>query len=141
MSKVTDTALYTVLNTDRLSAAAGSLGDLGVTGLFRRRKPAGVSAAEPYLIFFEQADTDVYTLKQRAFQRHPYFVECVDRGSSAQRAQNILARVDALLNDAALSISGRTTMYLRREQTIERDEEVSGVTYNRVGASYSWWSQ
>lgn len=131
----------TVLETDRLSGAAGSLGTLGVTGTFRRRKPAGVSAAEPYLIFFEQADTDVYTLKQRAFQRHPYFIECVDRGSSAQRAQNILARVDALLNDAALSISGRTTMYLRREQTIERDEEVSGVTYQRVGASYQWWSQ
>lgn len=141
MSKVTDTALMTVLETDRLSGAAGSLGTLGVSGVFRRKKPAGAAAAEPYLVFLQLDDRDSYTLKQRAFQRHPYFVECVDRGSSAQRAQNILARVDALLNDAALSISGRTTMYLRREQTIERDEEVSGITYQRVGASYQWWSQ
>lgn len=141
MSKATDTAMYTVLNTDRLSAAAGSLGDLGVTGVFRRKKPASVSAPEPYLIFFEQVATDAYTLATRAETRHPYFVECVDRGSSAQRAQNILARVDALLNDQALAISGRATMYLRREQTIERDEDVSGVTYQRVGASYQWWSQ
>jgi len=139
--RVTDAALFTLLDTDRQSASSGSLGDLGVTGVFRRKKPAGVSAEHPYIVFLLMADTDDYTLGGRAYQRHPYFIEALDEGSSAVRAQNILARVDALLNDAALSVSGRSTMYLRREQTIERDEEVSGTTYQRVGAIYQWWSQ
>ena len=139
--RATDAALFSVLDADRQSVAGGSLGTLGVTGVFRRRKPASVAADEPYLIFLLMADTDDYTLAARTHRRHPYFVECIDEGNSANRANDIMARVDVLLNDAALSISGRSTMYLRREQTIERDEEVSGVTYQRVGAVYSWWSQ
>lgn len=139
--KATDTALFSVLDADRQSAAAGSLGTLGVTGVFRRRKPANVAADEPYLVFLLMADTDDYTLGARTHRRHPYFIECIDEGNSGNRANDILARVDTLLNDAALSISGRSTMYLRREQTIERDEVVSGTTFQRVGAMYSWWSQ
>jgi hypothetical protein len=63
-------------------------------------------------------------------------VKAIDRNTSADSAEAIAARVRDLLNDAALSISGASLLYLRRQSDIEYPEIQSGITYKHCGALY-----
>jgi len=60
----------------------------------------------------------------------------VDRNTTADTAEAIQARLQTLLNDAALSISGGTLLYLRRESDVEYPETADGVRYQHAGSLY-----
>lgn len=56
--------------------------------------------------------------------------------SSADAVEAISARVTSLLNDAALSISGSTTLYVRRQSDVDYLEVTDGVQYRHSGSLY-----
>jgi hypothetical protein len=71
-----------------------------------------------------------------ALETDVWMIKAVDRNTTADTAESISDRLKVLLNDAALSISGVTLLYLRRESDVEYSELVDGVTYLHVGSFY-----
>jgi hypothetical protein len=65
-----------------------------------------------------------------------WLVKGIDRSTTADTAEAIAARVKALLNDATLTISGATHLYLRRQSDVEYLETAEGVRYAHSGALY-----
>jgi hypothetical protein len=55
--------------------------------------------------------------------------ESVDRATSADTLKRPGRALQAFLNDASLSISGSTLLYLRRQSDVEYPEVSEGVTY------------
>lgn len=93
-------------------------------------------AAFPYVIFARQAETPTYTLGSRAFDEDVWLVKGVDRSDSADAVDNVAERLDALLTDGAISISGRTQLYLRRETGVSYPEESDGMVYRHHGSNF-----
>lgn len=102
--------------------------------IFYQQAPEGASF--PYVIFSKQAGTPRYTLKNRAYDNDIWLIKAVDRNVTADPADNIASRLDALLTDATISISGRTPLYLRRESDVDYSEVVDGVTYRHAGSYF-----
>ena len=94
----------------------------------------------PYVIFQKQAGTPDYTFTGKAFDNDLYMVKAVTQGHSPALAGTIADRIDAVLTDGSLTISGGTHYYLRREADIDYTETGDGVTYHHIGASYRVWS-
>lgn len=132
--KLVETALFTVLDADVQSADAGSLGQLGATGVHRSKAPQ--DATEPFLEYSLTDWSDAYTLAQRSHETMLYDVVATDVGESAQRAQDLVARVDELLTDQAITVTGRTLLNARRAGGFSLPEEVAGSTYQRIGATF-----
>lgn len=65
-----------------------------------------------------------------------WMVKAVDRNTTSDTAEAIAARLGTLLDDASLSISGRTLSYLRRQSDIEYPEVIDGKSYRHVGGLY-----
>jgi hypothetical protein len=94
-------------------------------------------ATYPFLVFFKQAGTPTESFGDPdALDTDVWLVKGVDRGTSADTVEAIQARVQVLLNDATLSISGATLQYLRRESDVQYAEIRDGVTYRNAGAQY-----
>lgn len=98
---------------------------------------APAKAAFPFVIFQKQSGnpTEAFGLPS-AFENDVWLVKGVDKDSSADDAEAIASRIQALLNDASLSISGSTLLYLRRQSDVEYPEVTDGVTYRHAGALY-----
>lgn len=126
-----DTALYS-----RLAADLGTLtlGTLGCTGVYRFQAPQG--SVEPYVIYQQQAGTDSYTFSAQDARSLVYLVKAVDASTSGLRAAQMAERIDALLTDKPLSLSGWTNIRLRRESDVEYIETDAGKTYQHYGALY-----
>lgn len=104
-------------------------------GIYFQVAPAG--AAFPYVIFQKQAGTPTDTFSTPGFMDEDvWLVKAVDRDTTADDAEAIAARVMTLLNDAPLSISGKSLLYLRRTSDVEYPEVENGVTYHHVGSLY-----
>jgi hypothetical protein len=132
--KAIDTALYTVLSADLAGTATGTLGQLGVTGVYRALAPQ--TATLPYIVYNEQAGTDQWTFNARTGKSTVYQVKAIDDGHSAANVSAMSDRLDALLNDAALSVSGWSCKRIRRESDIEYAETDEGVIYHHIGGLY-----
>jgi DNA-binding LytR/AlgR family response regulator len=65
-----------------------------------------------------------------------WLVKGIDRSTTADTAEAIAARVKTLLNDATLTISGATHLYLRRLSDVEYLETAEGVRYVHSGALF-----
>ena len=65
-----------------------------------------------------------------------WLIKAVDRSDTADTADNIASRLDALLTDATLSISGKTQLYLRRESDVDYPENADGVVYHHAGSLF-----
>jgi hypothetical protein len=63
-------------------------------------------------------------------------VKGVDRSDTADRADAIQSRLDTLLTDGALTISGASQMYLRRQSDIDYLEDDDGEVYRHAGSLY-----
>ncbi len=136
--KALNQSLYTVLAADVASGASGSLGDLGVTSAEHKVAPEGTSY--PVLVYQKQAGADVYTLgKHRAWRPFTYLVKVIQTGHTDETAQDAIARVDALLTDTALAVTGYTTMLIERMSDVEYAEVDNGITYHHVGALFTIW--
>jgi hypothetical protein len=103
--------------------------------IYHQQAPAG--AQFPFVVFQKQAGTPTEAFGDPdALDTDVWMVKAVDRSTSADGAEAIQARLQALLNDATLSISGATLLYLRRQSDVEYPEVSDGVTYNHAGALY-----
>jgi hypothetical protein len=103
--------------------------------IYHDEAPAG--ASHPFVIFFKQAGTPTEAFGDPdAFDTDVWLVKGVDKAASADTVEAIQARVQALLNDTTLSISGAELEYLRRESDVQFSEVRDGVTYRHAGAQY-----
>lgn len=94
-------------------------------------------ADHPFVIFQKQAGTPRYALKERAYDNEVWLVKGVDQNpNDADPVDNIASRLDVLLTDGTLSISGQTQLYLRRESDIDFSEVTDGVRYFHAGALF-----
>lgn len=95
------------------------------------------SADFPYIVFQKQSGIPTEAFgTPAAFDKDAWLVKAVDRGTSADVAESIQARVQALLNDASLSISGSELCDLRRFGDVEYSEQMDGVQYKHAGSLF-----
>jgi hypothetical protein len=88
-------------------------------------------------VFNKQAGTPTEAFNDpSAYDTDIWLVKAVDRDTSADDAEAIADRIQVLLNDAALSISGGELMYLRRQSDVQFSEVTQGVTYQHAGSLY-----
>lgn len=127
-----DAAIYSTLNGDAtlLTSATG--------GIWRMVAPENTTGV--YIVFqLIGAQNDLHTfMTDKRVVSLRYQIKAIERGYSASTARAAMARIDTLLNDAALSVTPYTLLQCRREAAIpdmlERldNEEV----YQHVGATY-----
>ncbi len=147
MSVATRRALYGKLAGDTtLNNLLGSPPAPYSKSIYYQFAPEG--ADFPYVIFSKAAGTPTWAMKSggtAAFDSEIWQVKGIDKrrviaGSAtydtADAAEAIAARVDALLSDVSLSISGRTELFLRRESDLDYGEVVDGVLYRHSGADF-----
>lgn len=103
--------------------------------IYHQEAPQG--AAFPFVIFNKQAGTPTEAFQApSALETDIWLVKGVDRSASADTAEAIQARLQALLNDASLSISGATLLYLRRQSDVQYPEVTGGVRYEHAGSLF-----
>jgi len=103
--------------------------------IYHQEAPQG--ATYPYVIFNKQAGTPTDAFgKPSAMDTDVWLVKGVDRGTSADTAEAISSRIQTLLNDATLSVSGQTVLYLRRQSDVEYSEVSEGVRFSHCGSLY-----
>lgn len=135
--KAIDTGLYTVLNTDAgtaMGTVTGSLNALGITGVYRMVAPQ--TATYPYVVFNEQAGVTSWMFNASDYRSTVYQVKAVSVGHSGSVVAAANDRLDTLLNDKTLSLSGWTCERIRRESDVEYAEESEGVLYQHCGGLY-----
>lgn len=136
MSTATRRALYGRLAGDTtLNNLLGTPAQGYSKAIYHQQAPAG--AEFPLIVFQKTSGTPTEAFgAPNAFENEIWMVKGIDRASSADTAEAIQARLKALLNDAALSISGSTLQYLRRQSDVEYPEVDDGVTYQHAGSNY-----
>lgn len=140
MSVAIRRAIYGKMSADTTLVAMLGTPPAGYSkSIYYQRAPAG--AGFPYVIFQKQASTPRYAFKQRAYDNDVWLIKGVTRSDpktagSADDVDNIASRLDALLTDATLSISGKTQLYLRRESDVDYPEDADGVVYLHAGSLF-----
>jgi len=107
-------------------------------GIYYQIAPA--DAGFPYVIFQKQAGTPTYTFKagHAAIDTEVWLIKGVATtpGDPSDQADTISSRLDALLTDGTVTISGATQMYLRRESDVDYSEVNEGQEYKHSGALF-----
>lgn len=133
-----DTAIFNKLTGDSTLTALLSAGTASV---FNGMAPQGASL--PYVIFSAASDRDGYTLATEATVDFIYTVKAVTESPAASPSKKsagvIAARIKTVLNDAPLTIAGRTWLSTRRESLIDYSETSTSKVYQHTGANYRVW--
>jgi hypothetical protein len=94
-------------------------------------------AAFPFVIFNKQSGVPTEAFGDpSALENDVWLVKAIDADTTADDAEAAAARIGFLLNDASLSISGPTLVYLRRQSDVEYSEVANGVTYRHAGSLF-----
>jgi hypothetical protein len=123
-------AIYGLLSAD---ATLGAL-LASTTAVYDEEAPA--EAAYPMVIFNRQSGQRDWTFAGEPMRPEMWLVKAVTHARSASTAEAIDARLETLLNDAGLSITGSTLLYLRRESDVKYSERDGQDTYKHVGGLY-----
>lgn len=136
MSKPVRRAIYGKLAGDgTLNALLGTPAPGYAKNIYHATAPS--AAPPPYVIISKQAGTPTEAFGDpSAVDTDIWLVKGVDRNSTADAAEDIAARCVTLLNDAALSVSGLSLLYLRRQSDVEYSETIDGELYRHVGSLY-----
>lgn len=102
--------------------------------IYYEQAPQG--AQEPYVVFNKQAGTPSYALSSKTIDEDVWLIKGIDRSDTADTVDAIATRLDTLLTDASLSISGKTQLYLRRISDVDYPEVADGVTYRHSGSLF-----
>ena len=132
--KALETALYTKLTGDAtlMGYLAGGV----------HNKVAKPETPYPYLVFQKVTGTPEYTFTERIRRSYLYQFRVIaagapDTGYSSSDIEDALARVDTLLTDAALTVTGETLWYCRREGGMPDMTGLdNGQVLYQVGATY-----
>lgn len=136
MSTATRRALYGKLSGDTtLNSLLGAPASGYAKAIYHQQAPE--KAAFPFVIFSKSSGvpTEAFTVPT-VMQTDVWMVKAIDHNTSADGAEAAAARITVLLNDATLSISGGTLLYLRRQSDIDYSETTDGEVYAHVGALY-----
>lgn len=144
-------ALYARMATD--SATAGKLtyhegqtdGLLGAApsgwqhSIYHNQAPE--DASFPFVVFSKSSGVEIGPLDSFGGAVHSndiWTVKVVDHHTTADRAEKAAERIRELLHDqeATLSFSGGTAVYLHRESDIDYSEVVDGEIYFHCGSNY-----
>jgi hypothetical protein len=123
-------AIYTLLTAD------DTLTDLLSSSSAVYHEQAPKEAAFPLVIFNRQSGTRIYTFGGEAIRPEVWLVKAVTQSESASTAEAIDARLETLLDDAALSVTGSTLLYLRRDSDVSYPERDGQDFYRHVGGLY-----
>jgi len=128
-----DSALYT-----KLVGGTALTGLLGGTAIYQYLAPEGTDP--PYVIYQRMSQVPINVLSGVAIEDAVYMVKAVTAQSGTVagvvNAGSIVGAIDTLLQDQALTITGYTHIYLRRESSIDYVENDKGVRYSHRGATY-----
>jgi hypothetical protein len=103
--------------------------------IFHQQAPA--AAPFPFVILSKSSGVPTEAMgAPSALETEVWVVKAIDKATSADTAESIADRIKTLLNDAALSVSGSTLLYLRRQSDVEYSEVDEGVTYAHAGSLY-----
>lgn len=136
MSTATRRAIYGKLAGDTtLNNLLGTPAPNYSKSIYHQKAPAG--ASYPLVIINKQfgTPTEAFT-DPSALETDIWLVKGVNESTSADTVEAIAARCVALLNDSALSISGATTLYLRRQSDVEFPETTDGRSYQHAGSLF-----
>ena len=129
------------MNPVRAALYARLSGDAALTGLLSSptaiyHQVAPQDAATPFVVFHRQAGDPIWQFDGAHVQSDLWTCKAVDRGASASRAEDIAARIDAVLTDAPLAVAGRDLLAVYRESDVSYPETSDGDTYRHEGAQY-----
>lgn len=129
-------ALYGKLSGDTtLNALLGTPAPGYSKSVYYQQAPQG--ATFPYVIFNDQAQTPRFAFSAKAYDNDIWLIKGVDRNSSsADRVDSIKDRLEELLTDGSLSISGGDHLYLRPESSVGYPETADGVLYRHSGWNF-----
>jgi hypothetical protein len=133
-----DTAIF-----NKLAAGTALTGLLaaGTASIFNTVAPQ--SAQMPYVVFARASDRDSYTLAAEATVDAIYTVKAVAKSPAAsptkKAAGAIAAQIKSALNDAPLSVTGKTWLSTRRESNIDYAETNASHIIYHVGGNYRLW--
>lgn len=104
--------------------------------IFHRHAPD--EATYPFVVFAKSSGVPTYAnVTKPAFETDVWLVKALDRNTTADRAETVSARLDALLTDASLSIAGGdTVVWLRRQSDVDFEEVEGGENFIHVGSLY-----
>jgi hypothetical protein len=94
-------------------------------------------AGYPLVVLNKQSGVPTYAMATTpALETDMWLVKAIDKNIGADTAEAIATRLNTLLTDGVLSISGATQLYLRRQSDVDYEEEDDGVVYRHVGSLY-----
>ena len=136
MSTPVRRALYGKMAGDTtLNALLGAPASGYSKAIYHQEAPQG--ATFPFVVFQKSSGIPTEAMGDPdALDTDVWLIKGIDKSTSADTVEAIQARLQALLNDASLSISGATLLYLRRQSDVEYPETDNGVTYRHAGALY-----
>jgi hypothetical protein len=124
-------ALYAKLSGDATLTAKLS----SATAIYHKLAPEG--AVPPYVVFRQISGTRQWAFQGGQIRWPMWLVMAVDRGPTAEVAEDIDARIDELLNDAKLTIEGFNHLAIYREMDMpEPVTDDSGEILQSVGGLY-----
>jgi hypothetical protein len=134
MSVATRRALYGKMAGDSaLTTMLGTPATGYTQSIYHQDAPKG--AGFPFIAFNLQAGSFTHAMQGGAsiYEDDLWLIKGVDRAPSADIVDGIASRLEALLSDGLLTISGRTQMWLRPQQPIEYSEVTDGEMYRHSG--------
>jgi hypothetical protein len=136
MSTVVRRALYGKLAGDStLNTGLGTPPTGYSKSIYYEVAPEG--AAYPLVIFNKQSGMPTEAFGDpSALENDIWLVKAIARDTSADPAETAAARIITLLNDAALSISGATLCYLRRQSDVDYSEVADGTVFRHCGSLF-----
>ncbi len=93
-------------------------------------------ASFPYVILDKGSSVPTYTLAGTAMDTDVWTIKGVDKNTDTNPVESIQARVQALLTDGTISISGKTQLYLRRDGDYDFPEVTGGIVYHHAGSDF-----
>jgi len=99
-------------------------------------KVAYDEAAYPLIILKVGPFEDEYTLGQRRATGYEVALICFDTGMNSADITSMADRIDTLLTDGALAVSGKTVTYCRRTGGDDDAEMDDTQTYVRIQSNF-----
>ncbi len=90
----------------------------------------------PSVILDKGASTPTFTMAGTAMDTDVWTVKGVDKNTDTDPVENIQSRVNVLLTDGTISISGKTQLYLRRDGDYDFSEVTGGLIYHHAGSDF-----
>lgn len=121
----------------KLAADATLTGTYGVTGIHMDIAPD--DAAYPFVTLGFITGPDIYTFGTRAWTDGRWQIRAWDDRPSTLRVAQIAERVDDLLSDQVLTVTGHRTLVVRRTEELPTVPEIdpkSGLHVRSAGARF-----